>query len=114
MRVRRLITLSTMALLVPLGAAACTVEGAGTKSECNVGGCTVTFDRGVDAKANILGIDAELVAVNGNTVTMKVGGQQVDVPVGETQPAEGLNVTVQEVTDQKVVVKLATGLSAGN
>ncbi len=110
-RVRRLIILSSVALLAPLGAAACTVEGAGTKSECNVGGCTVTFDRGVDAKANILGVDAELVAVNGNTVTLRVGGQQVDVPVGETQPADGLNVTVQEVTNEKVVVKLATGLS---
>lgn len=113
-RVRRLIALSFVALLAPLGAAACTVEGPGTKSECNVGGCTVTFTRGVDAKANILGIDAELVAVNGNTVTLKIGGQQVDVPVGETQPAEGMNVTVQEVTDEKVVVKIASGLNSGN
>jgi hypothetical protein len=36
--------------------------------------------------------------VNGNTVTLKVGGQEVDIPVGQTQPANGLSATVQEIT----------------
>ncbi|WP_194818972.1 hypothetical protein [Nocardia sp. XZ_19_385] len=114
MKVRRLIALSLFALLAPLGATACSSEGAGSKTECQISGCTVTFDRGVNAKASVLGIDAELVAVNGNTVTLKVGGQQVDVPVGDTQPTDGFNVTVQEVTADKVVVKIATGITTNN
>lgn len=111
MAVRRVIALSAFAFLVPLGVAGCTAEGPGTKSECTVSGCTVTFQRGVNAKASILGIDAELVAVNGKDVTLKVGGQQVVVPVGETQPANGASVTVQEITQDKVVVKLTTGVN---
>lgn len=100
-----------LALITPLGVAACSVEGPGSKADCNVGGCTVTFNRGVNAKVNVLGVDAELVAVNGNTVTLKVGGQEVAVPVGETQPTDGMNVTVQEITNDKVVVKISTGIT---
>lgn len=103
--------MTVFALVTPIGVAACTAQGAGTTSECTVSGCTVTFDRGVNAKASLLGVDAELVAVNGNTVTMKVAGQQMEVPVGETEPAQGLDVTVQEVTADNVVVKLSTGVN---
>ncbi|MFI6867634.1 hypothetical protein [Nocardia sp. NPDC050406] len=110
MRFRRLLALSVFVAVVPLGAAACTSEGPGSKTECQVSGCTVTFDRGVNAKASVLGVDAELVAVNGNTATLRVAGQEVSVPVGETAPADGMNVTVQEVTADQVVVRLATGI----
>jgi hypothetical protein len=106
-----MLALSAFALLTPLAAASCSSQGAGYKSDCEVSGCTVTFDRGVNAKASVLGIDAELVAVNGNTVTMKVGGQEVSIPAGQTQPADGLNATVQEITGDKVVVRLATGIN---
>ncbi|MFQ6327234.1 hypothetical protein ACLMAL_13990 [Nocardia sp. CWNU-33] len=114
MFLRRLIALCVFALLASFGVAACTVEGPGTKSDCNVSGCTVTFTRGVHAKATVLGVDAELVAVNGNLITLKVAGQEVTIPAGQTQPAEGVNVTVQEITDEKVVVKFATGITTGN
>ncbi|MFI7002722.1 hypothetical protein [Nocardia sp. NPDC050175] len=112
MSVRRLIVLSMLSVFALLGVSACTVEGAGTKTDCAVSGCTVTFDRGVNAKATILGVDAELVAVNGNTVTLKVGNQEVSVPAGDSQPADGLNVQVQEITGDKVVVRLSTGITA--
>ncbi|WP_280261727.1 hypothetical protein [Nocardia wallacei] len=111
MRVRRLLALTLFALVTPFGVAACSTEGQGTKTDCNVSGCTITFDRGVNAKASVLGVDAELVAVNGNTVTMKVAGQQVDVPVGETEPAQQFSITAQEVTQDKVVVKIGTGVN---
>lgn len=101
------------ALVAPLTAAACTTEGDGYKSECNVSGCTVTFERGVNAKASILGVEAELVAVEGNQARLKVAGQEVTVPVGETQPADGLSVTVQEITEKNVVVRIATGITTG-
>ncbi|MET8870927.1 hypothetical protein [Nocardia sp. NPDC004604] len=111
MPVQRMLALSAFALLTPLAATACSSSGPGYKSECEVSGCTVTFTRGVNAKANVLGIDAELVAVNGNTVTLKVGGQEVSIPAGQTQPADGLSVTVPEVTSDKVVVRLTTSVN---
>jgi hypothetical protein len=111
--IRRFIVLSMFVVLAPLGVAACTAEGPGTKTDCNVGGCTVTFTRGVNATASILGVNAELVAVNANTVTLNVGGQQITVPVGGTQPANGFNVTVQEITKETVVVKVSTGVTGG-
>ncbi|MEV6361067.1 hypothetical protein [Nocardia asteroides] len=111
MPVRRLIALSAFALLLPFAATACTMTGPGTTSECTVGGCTVTFDRGVDAKASVLGIEAQLVAVNGDVVTLSVGGQQITVPVGQSQASNGTDVRVSEVTPDKVVVVFSTGLT---
>ncbi|WP_327093712.1 hypothetical protein OIE68_26110 [Nocardia vinacea] len=111
MSVPRMLALSAFALLTPLAGAACSSEGAGYKSECQVSGCTVTFTRGVNAKASVLGIEAELVAVQGNTVTLKVAGQQLDIPVGQTQATNGFSATVQDVTDDKVVVRINTGVN---
>ena len=111
MSVRRLTTLAAFALLLPLAASACTMTGPGTTSECTVSGCTITFERGVSAKASVLGIDAELIAVNGDLVTLSIGGQQVTIPVGQSQASNGTDVRVSEVTDEKVVVVLSTGLN---
>ncbi|MBF6353299.1 hypothetical protein IU449_01840 [Nocardia higoensis] len=111
MRLRRLLALPLLALLVPLGVTACTVDGPGSTAECHVDGCTITFTRGVDAKASVLGVDVELVSVDGNMVTLGVAGKNVLVPIGETQSAEGFDIAVTEVTDQQVVVRIATGLT---
>lgn len=92
--------------LLPLGAlAACGGENSDTS--CGVNSCTVTFDRGVEASASILGVKAELVRVEGEMVTLKVAGQTVTVPVGDGEQAEGFNVSVQSVTQDKVVVKIS-------
>ncbi|QKW35353.1 hypothetical protein HUT06_15985 [Actinomadura sp. NAK00032] len=92
--------------LLPLGAlAACGGENSDTS--CGVNSCTVTFDRGVDASASILGVKAELVKVQGEMVTLKVAGQTVTVPVGDGEQAEGFNISVQSVTQDNVVVKIS-------
>ena len=93
--------------LLPLGAlAAC--GGENSRTSCDVDSCTITFDRGVDASASILGVKAELVKVQGDLVTLKIAGQQVTVPVGDgEQEAEGFNVSVQSVTQDNVVVKIS-------
>ncbi|NUS42939.1 MAG: hypothetical protein HOQ24_04530 [Mycobacteriaceae bacterium] len=111
MTVGRSLALSLFAVPALLGLTGCSADGPGTKSDCDLTGCTVTFDRGVDASVKVLGVEAKVVAVNGNTVTMKVGNQQVDVPVGETEPSNGMSVTVKELTNDKVTVKIATGLT---
>ncbi|WP_227833723.1 hypothetical protein [Nocardia macrotermitis] len=74
----------------------------------------ITFDRGVSAKASVLGVEAKLVAVNGDTVVLSVAGQEVSVPVGETRTTSGMGVTVQQVTEEKVVVRVSSGIGNGN
>jgi hypothetical protein len=83
--------------------------GKGTDTSCSINSCTVTFDRGVDASASILGVKAELVDVKGDQVTLRVGGQTVTVPVNGEQQADGFNVSVQSVTKDNVVVKITQG-----
>jgi hypothetical protein len=84
----------------------CSSEGADT--DCGIDQCTVTFDRGVDAKASILGIDAKLVAVDGDKVTVEVAGEQLTLTTGQ-QASEvgGMLVTVESVTDAQAVVRIA-------
>lgn len=102
---RRVLVAVPAALLAFGALTACGGEGSSTK--CSIDSCTVTFDRGVDAKASILGIDAELVGVQGDQVTLRVGGQTVTVPRGGEQQADGFDVSVQSVTKDQVVVKIA-------
>ncbi|GAA4230683.1 hypothetical protein GCM10022254_26100 [Actinomadura meridiana] len=105
---RKLAVLPFVAL--PFGAmTACGGEGTNSSTDCGVNSCTVTFDRGVEASASILGIKAELVKVQGQMVTLKVAGQTVTVPAGDGQQADGFDVSVQSVTDDKVVVKISGG-----
>ncbi|WP_227982020.1 hypothetical protein [Nocardia spumae] len=114
MFVRQLILTPVFAAVTVLAAAACTVHGAGTTTACKVDGCTITFDRGVNAKASVLGVDAELVAVEGNQVTLSVGGQKVTVPVGESGSTDGgATVKVREVTSDRVIVDISTGIRPG-
>lgn len=95
-------------VLLPFGAvAAC--GGENTETDCGANACTVTFDRGVEANASVLGVKAELVKVEGRMVTIKIAGQTVTVPVGEGEQAEGFDVSVQSVTDDQVVVKFSGG-----
>jgi hypothetical protein len=106
-KIRRLSATALLALLALGTAAGCGGEGSNTS--CSVGSCTVTFDRGVNANASVLGIKAELVGVQGDQVTLKIGGQTVTVPVNGERQAGGFNVSVQSATKDEVVVKIAQG-----
>ena len=83
--------------------------GEGTDVSCNLDNCTVTMDRGVNAQASVLGVDVKLVGVAAGQVTLDVEGNQVTVPTGGTGGTEvaGLSITVQEVTDDKVVLQIS-------
>jgi hypothetical protein len=83
--------------------------GEGTTTNCTLDSCTVTFDRSVDAKAEILGVEARLVKVEGQDVTLEVAGTEVTAPLGRPVDVEGFQVEVQEVTDSEVKVKISTG-----
>jgi hypothetical protein len=83
----------------------CSSEGADTN--CGIDQCTVTFDRGVDAQASVLGVDAKLVNAEDDKVTIEVAGEQLTLTVGQqgTEVA-GLNVKLESVTDSQVVVQI--------
>lgn len=83
--------------------------GQGSDVSCSLDKCTVTFDRGVDASASLLGVDVKLKSVRDGQVTLDVGGQDVTVPVGGDAQAQagGLTFRVDSVTDDKVVVKVS-------
>ncbi|MFY1671825.1 hypothetical protein ACN27G_17910 [Plantactinospora sp. WMMB334] len=103
--VRRAAGLLTALALGTAVLAGCNSEGAST--ECGLDACTVTFDRGVDARASIFGVDATLVGVDGDVVTIEVAGEQLSLTVGE-QATEvgGLYATVQSADQEQVVVRI--------
>ena len=87
------------------GLAGCDSEGA--KTDCSLDACTVTFDRGADAKASILGVEAKLVGVQGDQATVEVAGQQATLTVGQAATQTGdFELTLQSVDDKQVVVKI--------
>ncbi|GAA3762841.1 hypothetical protein GCM10022225_55620 [Plantactinospora mayteni] len=90
--------------------AGCSSEGATT--DCGLDACTVTFDRGVDAQASLLGVEAKLIGVDGDVVTLEVAGEQLSLTVGQ-QATEvgGLYATVQSADADQVVVRI--GQNAG-
>jgi hypothetical protein len=89
--------------------AGCSSEGADVS--CNLNSCTVTMDRSVDASANVLGVDIKLEGVANDQVSLDVGGNKINVPIDSTGSTEvgGLNVSVKEVTGDKVVLQVTQG-----
>jgi hypothetical protein len=85
--------------------AGCSSEGAST--DCGVDACTVTFQRGVDAKASILGVEARLVGVEDDRATIEVAGERLTLTVGQqSTEAGGLYVTLESVTDTEAKVRI--------
>jgi hypothetical protein len=86
--------------------AGCSSQGAST--DCGLDACTVTFERGVDARATIFGVEAKLVGAEGDQVTVEVAGEQLSLTLGQ-QAAEagGFAVTVDSVTDQQVKIRVS-------
>jgi ABC-type Fe3+-hydroxamate transport system substrate-binding protein len=98
------VLLATLALAF---AAGCSTSGNGTSTNCSTTACTVTFDQGVNAEANILGVKAKLIGVQGQQVTVEVAGQRVQVAAGQPVDVGAVRVTVQEITAQKVVLQVS-------
>lgn len=78
---------------------------------CGLSGCTVVLQRGVDAKASVLGIDVQLVGVTGDQVSLRIAGQQVTVPLdGQGQASvAGFTVSVQSANDTQIVLQITPG-----
>ncbi|GGM30780.1 hypothetical protein ACFFX1_46310 [Dactylosporangium sucinum] len=104
-RIARKATVVTAAIVLGLGGlTACSTDNV----ECSTNACTVTFDRGVEAESSVLGVDVKLVGVDNGVVKLDVAGTTVSVPVDGSTEAQGFNITVQEVTDKNVVIRIQT------
>src|SRR4051794_16238322 len=76
--------------------------------DCDLSGCTVTLQRGVNAGVSVLGLEIRLTGVTGDQATLRVGGQQVRGPLsgqGSAQVA-GLSVTVQSAKASAIVLRV--------
>jgi hypothetical protein len=103
---RRAATALAAAVLGLAALAGCSSEGADT--DCSLDACTVTFDRGVDASANILGVEAKLVNAEDDKVTLEVAGEQVSLTTGQAATeVAGMAVTLESVDDKTAVVQIA-------
>jgi hypothetical protein len=81
---------------------------------CTLNSCTVALDRGVDAKASVLGVGVELVEVTKDQVVVDVGGSRVALPNGGSEvQASGLSVKVEKLTDSQVVLAVSRGGGGG-
>ncbi len=103
MRTRQLRLVRSIVVPLALGAAlltGCGGDGEGADVNCNLQECTVTFQRDMDASASVFGVEARLVGVHDDVVTIDIAGNSLTIPAnGE---AEG--VQVREVTEEQVVV----------
>jgi hypothetical protein len=101
---RRFAAVAAAAVLALGGLSACSSDNV----DCTTNACTVTFDRGVEAKSSVLGVDVKLLGVENGVVRLDVGGTTVSVPVDGSAEAQGFDITVEKVTDAEVVVRIQT------
>jgi len=110
MTLRAVASRTAVGVLVAL---VCTGLLAGCSSDnvsCSLDACTVALDRGVEAKASVLGVGVRLVEVTQDQVVIDVNGTQARLSTGgaEAQVA-GLAMKVQKVTDSEVVLDVSRG-----
>lgn len=107
----RTASLLAAAFLAAMALVSC--GGEGTSTRCSLNSCTVTFQRGVDAHVQILGAELRLVDVTGDQATVEVAGQQVQLQVNQRTQVGGFEVSLQEVTEQQVVIEITQGGGGG-
>jgi hypothetical protein len=75
---------------------------------CTLDACTVTIDRSVNASASVLGVEAEFISADDNTVTLEVAGEQIKLTKGQQAvDVAGLRVSLDSVTSDAVNLQVA-------
>jgi hypothetical protein len=70
----------------------------------------VTFDRGVEGRVSVLGVDAKFISATGDRVTLEIAGERLSLTVGEqATEVAGLSVSLANVTDSQVAVRIGRG-----
>ncbi|WP_130508178.1 hypothetical protein [Krasilnikovia cinnamomea] len=80
----------------------------GDNVDCGVDACTVTLERSTEASASVLGVDARFVRADGDTVTLEVAGEQIQLTTGQSAvDVAGLQVSLDSVTQDAVKVRIS-------
>jgi hypothetical protein len=82
-------------------------SSSGSKTSCDLGGCTITFSRDGTPSVSVLGIEARLVGVQDNQATVSVAGHEMTIPVGGESQSDGFTVRLERLTDTEVVVRVS-------
>jgi hypothetical protein len=84
------------------------LTGCSDDVSCGLDQCTVTVQRETNASVSVLGVEAKFVSADENTVTLDVGGEQIQLTKGQ-QAVEvgGLSFTLSSVTQDAVQFEVA-------
>jgi hypothetical protein len=84
------------------------LTGCSDDVSCGLDQCTVTVARETNASVSVLGVEAKFVSADENTVTLDVGGEQIQLTKGQ-QAVEvgGLSFTLSSVTQDAVQFEVA-------
>jgi hypothetical protein len=78
--------------------------GDGAETDCSLSQCTITFDRGEEGNANVLGVSVELVSASDSEAVVSVAGRETTIPLNQSREVAGLNVELTSITADEVVV----------
>jgi hypothetical protein len=84
------------------------LTGCSDDVSCGLDQCTVTVQRETNASVEVLGVEAKFVSADEDTVTLDVGGEQIQLTKGQ-QAVEvgGLSFTLSSVTQDAVKIEVA-------
>lgn len=79
----------------------------GVSTDCGLDECVVTFDRGVEAGANILGVEARFIEAQDDIVTIEVAGERLSLRTdGQGTEVAGLWVSVHSADEEHVAIRI--------
>lgn len=84
------------------------LTGCGDDVSCGLDQCTVTIARETNASVSVLGVEAKFVQADANTVTLDIGGEQIQLTKGQQAvDVGGLMVSLTSVTQDAVQVEVS-------
>ena len=76
--------------------------------DCGLDQCTVTMDRSTSASASVLGVEAKFVSADAGTVTLEVGGEQIQLTKGQQAVSVGgLQVSLDSITADQIAFQVS-------
>ncbi|MEV6595952.1 hypothetical protein AB0M36_03700 [Actinoplanes sp. NPDC051346] len=84
------------------------LSGCSDSVSCGLDQCTVTIDRSVDARAEVLGVEAKFVSADQNTLTLDVAGERIQLTKGQQAVnVGGLQVSLDSIDSDSVSFQVA-------
>ncbi|MEU4419798.1 hypothetical protein AB0F81_04180 [Actinoplanes sp. NPDC024001] len=84
------------------------LTGCGDDVSCGLDQCTVSIARENNASVSVLGVEAKFVSADENTVTLDVGGEQIQLTKGQQAvDVAGLQVQLESVTADQIQIEVS-------